>query len=214
MNAFSFELPRPNPFPLGQGPFRARGWAFLGALKYFSLRLRGGKPALMGALDSPELVAFWNQIFIATSDYDVVPLVAAYVAGARVEGVTPYHFVRERARAAGESDTTGAWSKLLKTSSPRAMSKRLNMAFDRYFSPCRAVARVDEPGTYQGVLMHVPACMNGLYTASTEGFVSRALEMAGARSLRFEWVGSKSGGHLESIPTENHEFSATFQDPT
>ena len=102
----------PEVFEPGEGPFRVRGLAYVGAMRYVDRHLPGGRSALSVVLGPYR--AYTEQIFIAVGDYDVSPLVAVYLGAAELEGISAAEFIRARARGAAESDTTGVWRQLLR----------------------------------------------------------------------------------------------------
>jgi hypothetical protein len=209
---FRYEPLGPHRFPVGQGPFRARGLAYVVALKYVDGRLPGGRQAFVDALGPDDPFApFYQQIFLVSGDYDVSPLVRLYEVCARIERAPLGRFIEERARWSAESDTKGLWKPMLKADSPEGAAERTRLAFMRYFPPCQAVVLSLEPGRFEGELSQLPSPMSGVYTSATAGFVAAALTLAGASSPRVEWDRQAPDGALQGIPLEKARFVATWR---
>jgi hypothetical protein len=204
-----FEPLDPRSFRLGEGPFRARGVAYVGVLEYVDTKLAGGRAGL-----APRLGAFapyFDQLFVATGDYDLSPLVRLFVVLAGLARRDPVAFVEERSRRSGPRMTQGLWKPVLKTSSPEAMAERLPFAFNRYFGPTHARGVDVGPGRFVCEISGVPAPMNGVHVASTMGFVASSLEVAGASDARVDFTGPASDGELAGVPTERWRFVATWR---
>jgi hypothetical protein len=192
--------------PPGEGPFRVRGIVYAAVLRYVERRLPGGNMALREALHDDAIARFLDQIFVAATAYDISPLVRVCVVAADLERVPAAIFTRDRARESAKLDVPGIYRVLLKLTSPEAMAERLPRAFNRYFEPCRADATLVRRGGLESRLRDIPECMAGWYAAATDGFVSRALEMAGAKQPRFRWEREEAAGELEGMATVTLPF--------
>jgi len=201
-----FEPLSPNAFPGGREPFRVRGLAYVAALDYLD---KTGERAVTRTLSGVD-AAHFDQLFVASGDYDVSPLVTLYVALARAARVTPATFVETRSRKSAVQMTAGIWKPMLKTSSPEAMAERTYLAFNRFFEPTRAATIAVTPGRFEGELSRVPAPIGGFYVASTIGFVAAALELAGAKRVDVKFTTQAPDGELEGVPLERMRFVATF----
>lgn len=209
---FRFEPFPPARFPVGQGPFRARGLAYVMALKYIDARLPGGRAAFEATMGPNDPYAsFFDQLFIVSGEYDVSPLCRLYVVCAEIERVSIGRWIEERARRSAESDTKGLWRPMLKASTPEEAADRTRLAFERYFPPCLAQGQSVGRGRFEGELSHLPACMTGVYTSATSGFVESAVTLAGATHARVEWERSSPDGMLNGVPLERARFVATWR---
>ncbi|MFT3775831.1 MAG: hypothetical protein QM820_61590 [Minicystis sp.] len=212
--SFRYEPLGPAHFPIGQGPFRARGLAYVVALKYVDTRLPGGRRALLDALGPRDpFASFYDQLFIVSGEYDVSPLVRLYATCALIERVSVNRFIEERARWSAESDAKGVWKPMLKASSPEEMADRTHLAFNRYFPPCEATAVSARPGRFEGRLSRLPACMSGFYASATNGFICGAVELAGGSDARVEWDRPTTDGVLSGVPLEKVSFAVTWNQP-
>ncbi len=197
-------------FPVGEGPFRARGLAYTSALKYLEKRLPGGRPAFNAALGADPTRGFYDQLFLAIADYDIGPLLRLYKIVAAIEGTPIDRFIAERAAWSGGADTKGVWKRPLSGDSIAEVAERLQFAFNRYFPPCQANVRKATATSFEGELTRLPACMNGLYVQSTVGFYRGALEGAGAREVRVDFERPITDGLHAGVPVERVRFVVTW----
>jgi hypothetical protein len=211
---FRYEPLPTSRFPLGEGPFRARGIAFSMAFKYIDARLPGGRAAFLAALGAADpFLPFYDQIFLASADYDLSPLARLYAVCAQIEGVSVGRFIEDRSRWSGEADPKGVWKPMLKASSPEDMADRTRFAFDRYFPPCRAERTLLQVGRFEGLLSKVPVCMSGIHASATVGFVCGALESMGAVDARMECARLGPDGSLSGVLQERLRFVTTWTSP-
>jgi hypothetical protein len=200
-------------FPVGAGPFRARGLAYVNALRYVDERTPGKRRAFLDALGKGDpFASFYDQIFLVTGDYDVSPLLRLFAVAASLEGASIAQFIQQRARWSGGSDTKGVWKPALRGATTGEVASRLHFAFERYFPPCGAEVRSARHDRFEGELRRVPACMNGLYTQSTVGFYMGALEGAGARDVRVHFERPASDGSHAGVPLERIELVVQWND--
>ncbi|APR81627.1 Hypothetical protein A7982_06976 [Minicystis rosea] len=209
--SFRYEPLSPARFPIGQGPFRARGLAYVMALKYVDTRFSGGRPAFLEALGASDaLAAFYDQIFLVSGEYDVSPLLRLYLVCARSEGIDIGRFIEDRARKSADSDAKGMWRPLLNASSPEHMADRTHLAFNRYFPPCQATPLAARPGHFEGRLSKLPSSMTGLYTSATAGFICAAVELAGGIAPTIEWDRSSTDGQISGVSLEKVRFTVKW----
>jgi hypothetical protein len=198
-------------FPVGQGPFRARGLAYVGALKYVDTRLRGGRDAFLARLGlAHPFASFYEQIFLVTADYDVSPLVQLYLVIAALEGNSVDSVVKRGSRWSGEHDPKSVWRPSLRGATPSDVAARLNFAFDRYFPPSSAEALSSQPEAFEGELRRLPACMAGLYVSGTAGFYEGALGWLGAANVRTQFARPAPDGLLAGVAMERVRFSVRW----
>ena len=208
---FRFEPLGPSVFPVGDGPFRARGLAYLATLEYVDKRLSGGRSALVDALGPGDpWASYLDQICVATGEYDVSPLLRVYLVGARQRGVSAAAFIERRAAGSGAEVPQHLWKALLGRPSTEAMAERMHVAFNRYFPPCEAHPIAVKPGRFEGELSRLPAPMCGLYTAATSGFWLGALPLAGGSDIRATFEAPVTDGELRGVPLVKVRFAVTW----
>lgn len=189
----------PLRFPAGEGPFRARGLIFRGFVDYVEGRVPGGMAAIRARVSAPGFAAFFDRIFLASAHYDLSPLVQLVHEAARAEGTAIDRFVRERSRKSAEIDGRGVYRAVLPTTGTREMAPRLPRMFERYFEGTTAALREVNDGSLSVEFSGLPAPMLGMYAWSTEGFVGRSLELAGAVAPRFAWRPAETRGRARGV---------------
>jgi hypothetical protein len=210
MPSWRFEPIELDRFPNGETPFRVRGLAYLSVLEYVRKKTPGGFDAARACIANPAASKYVDQLFVSLGDYDASPLLSLFLAAARVENAAPGAFIERRSGASAKSDAGGMWKPLLSTKSIEQMIERLPVAFNRYYSPCRARVREVTGRGFSGELSLVPAQMSGLYVFSTNGFVGACLALAGARDVSFQWESPRRESTVSGIPTDTLAFSVTF----
>jgi hypothetical protein len=210
--SFRFEPLDAAAYPPGTGPFRARGFAYNAALEYVDKRFPGGRPALRAAFGAGDpYVSYLDQLFLASGDYDVSPLVRLYVVLAAQVKTSPATFVEVGSRRSAVQQTQGMWKPMLKTSSPEAMAERVHYAFNRYFEPTQARNVSVSAQGFEVEFTKVPIQMRGIYLSSTNGFVTAALELAGATTPELVWQPPVADGELKGVRIEKVRFLASFR---
>lgn len=192
----------PLDFPPGEGPFRARGTVLAGFMHYADARFPGGRAGLRARLGDPALAAYFDRIFLATSYYDLGPLLRAAALLAREERTPIAAFIRERARASAKADVTGIYATVLKAGSVEAMAKKLPWAFCRYFEGVGAELLATAGDGIEFRFSGLPAAMLGWYVWSNQGFVGESLRLAGAATAKVETVAVEADGDRDGIPLE------------
>jgi hypothetical protein len=210
MPAWRFEPIEPERFPKGETPFRARGLAYGSLLDYVNRRNPGALPEVQARIRHRPSARYLEQLFVSLGDYDAAPLMSLFLAAAALEGVPVSSFIERRSSASAKADAGGMWKPLLSAKSLDQLIERLPVAFNRYYSPCRArVTRVTNSG-FSGELSLVPAQMNGLYVFSTVGFVGACLALAGCENVAFTWDSPQKEGSVDGVPTDTLGFEVSF----
>lgn len=207
---FRFEPIGVDRFPLGDGPFRVRGLAYVAALAYVDKRVSGGRAVLETLFEGDPVRDYFQQIFVLSGSYDVSPLLRLHVALAKLERKAIGRFIEERSRASATHDARGMWKPLFGAGSLPAMCERLPIAYNRYFEPSQAKVTTADAAHFAGELTRVPECMSGFYASATTGFVSAVLELAGVKNVRLEWTPLSRDSNLSGVPTGRTRFVARW----
>jgi hypothetical protein len=188
---------------LGESPFRVRGSVYAGYVERINKQVPGGLSTICAEIGKKDIEVFLrNTIFLATSTYDMEPMMHIMHALAKLNHTPLDKFIRDGSRGAGEQDVFGKYRAQLRSTSTEEMATRLPRIFGRYFDPCRVeTVNVQAQATemrYSGL----PASALGFYLWSSEGFVCGALEAVGARDVRFAWDSPVPDGELEGVPLQ------------
>jgi hypothetical protein len=189
---------------LGEGPFRVRGSVYTRYLERIQKLVPGGLPTICAEIGNKDVGVFLRDtIFLATSTYDIEPLMHIMRTLARLTQTPVDKFVREGSRNAAERDIVGTYRAQLRSASTEEMITRLPRIFGRYFDAVRADSLDIHGDGTEMRFSGLPASALGLYVWTNEGFVSGALEAVGARDVRFAWTSPAPDGEIEGVTLQS-----------
>ena len=174
--------------PPGESPYHVKGVAYRGHLEYVEAHLPGGVDAMKAAFDDPAVAAFFDQTFLASTFYDVMPLAHAGVICADLSGLPFFDFVKRRAIAQAESDIRGIYKWLLSVLSPRMVGSRLTKVLSQYLDYLEFELVESTPRRVIGRLKGIPPELKGWQSAVFEAYYTHVFEMGGLTdfSIRYE----------------------------
>jgi hypothetical protein len=190
--------------------FRARGLVYQGARDYIDKYVPGGCAAVRGALRS-ETAEFWDQLFLAGALFDALPIVEISRAAAEVSGLPHEEFVRANAQWLAQRDIRGVYRAILHVLSPELVAVRLPRVALRYFDFGDASAKMSSDGVCSAEQRGLPQSMAPWFTACVEGFVPKALALAGARNARVKPVRAFRDGEAHGIVTVTVSYEFTWE---
>ena len=193
-------------FRPGEGPFRARGVLVGGIVKYCKHRTPGGLQAVLARLDPGMRPFFDGAIFLASSVYDLSPLVAFVNAAAELHEQPPAEFLRARSSASAKEAVERLYQRQLSSRNAAEMAARLPKIFECFFDPCRAEGIEAEANRMRVRFVGLPQPMAGFYAWSCEGFVPEALRLAGADNVRHQWDTPVEQGEASGVPLVDLQF--------
>jgi hypothetical protein len=115
----------PLPCPAGESPFHIKGIAYRGLLLLVEHRVAGGLRALTEDIDDPKLLAFARQRFLASSRYDILPMLPLNATIAERLGRSLPQFAREAAVAQARYDALHVYRPLVEARTLVDVSSRL-----------------------------------------------------------------------------------------
>jgi len=176
-------LPTPQ-FAPGESPFHARGLVYLGAQSYYEANVPGGIEAVMASLSDGRMQTFFSQTFLASSWYDILPIVQISAAAAKVSGVPHRELIIANARNVARRDIPTIYKLLLRLSSPEAVVMRMPKASMRYFDFGESSASMKQPMLCEAYQKGIPRELAGWFFHAAEGFTDVALGLAGAHDIK------------------------------
>lgn len=174
-------------FAPGDSPFRIKGNGYRGHLQYVEQHLPGGVAAMLDAFDDPELRAFFEQTFLASAFYDVLPLAHAGLVCADISGMSFYDFVYERTRHQAEDDVRGIYKWLLTLLSPRLVSSRLTKFMAQYFDFVGFEVEASDSSTVRGKLTGAPPELRCWLTTVFEAYYRHVFKLGGVKEYAIEF---------------------------
>ena len=199
---------------LGESPFHIRGSVYTRYLERIHKLVPGGLPTICAEIGNKDVDVFLREtIFLATSTYDIEPLMHIMRTLARLMQAPLDKFVREGSRNAAERDIVGTYRAQLRSASAEEMITRLPRMFGRYFDPVRAES-LDVHANGTGMrFFGLPASALGFYVWTNEGFVGGALETVGARDVRFAWSSPVHDGEIEGVALQSLTCRISWTNP-
>jgi hypothetical protein len=191
--------------------FHARGIVYIGGRDYMVEHVPGGVEAVTAAMP-PDLRAFFSQIFLANTMYDVAPLVAISAAAASVSGVSHTEYVRTNAAWQAQRDIRGVYKLLLNVVSAELVALRLAKAAMRYFDFGEAASVMRTPTCCNAEQRGIPKPVAAWFTACVHGFVPVALTMAGAKNVRLRTLSTTSDGERHGVETVTVSYEFSWDD--
>jgi hypothetical protein len=204
-------LPKPQ-FPAGESPFHARGLVFLGAQSYYDANVPGGLDAVLGALPTGQLHAFFRQTFLASSWYDILPIVPISATAAKVIGIPHRDLIMANARNVARRDIPTIYKLLLRLSSPEAVVLRMPKASMRYFDFGESTSSMKEPRLCEAYQKGIPRELAGWFFHAAEGFTEVALGLAGAHDIKVRLDSTTVDGERKGAPTVTLKLEMSWTD--
>lgn len=172
-------------FAPGQGPFKIKGTGYVFHDQWVREHLPGGVEAQNRQLGKLGEHPFFRRDFVSAVMYDLFPLVALGHACAAVRGETFEQFVELRARSQAELDLRHIRKFVVKLASPTMVAARFPSILTGYFDFGKPHVEVVERGV-KGRVEGVPDVLVSWLVATCKGFAMHALEVNGAKNVRFE----------------------------
>jgi hypothetical protein len=194
------------PWTLGDGPFRAKGEAFRGHLAYVAELVPGGVDAMIERTPDPVLRRFWAQPFLASSRYDVFPLVFAGFTCAELVGTDPGAFVYTRSIAQAERDIHGVYRALLRFVSAETIALRLPKLMLQYFDFGQVEGLRASEREVHGEFVGIPAAIAPWFATVVRAYAATAIRVGGSAAPAVEFVAARDGGVAHGHPLRDLPF--------
>lgn len=193
------------PFAVGKSPFRIKGSGYLLHMQYVDEHLPGGRAAMLAAIESNELRAFFEQTFFAGHLVDIYPLVAVGYTCARLSSMTFERFIRMRSRHQAEGDLRLFRKLILRIASPEMLATRIPAITASYFDFATAEVTEDKTGAVTAVMHGIPKDIAPWMSYVGDETIRFMLEYNGVKEFRsrisFAREGEKEGQELTAIHT-------------
>ena len=174
------------PFPIGHSPFRIKGSGYLLHMQYVDEHLLGGRAAMLNAIRTPELRAFFEQTFFAGHFVDIYPLVCIGHICAELQGVSYERFIRLRSRHQAEGDLRLFRKLILRLASPELLASRIPTLTANYFDFANAEILEKKTGSVTATMHGIPKEIAPWMTYVCEETVRFMLEYNGVKNLRLQ----------------------------
>jgi hypothetical protein len=206
-----FLQPEKLPMAPGTSPFRMKGHVYRGVLEHLDTVVPGGTYAVRTELRDSNVRAFFEQSFLPSGWYDILPSLPLVVTSARLAAIPFLQLARQVARAQAARDIHGIYRFVLKLSSPDMVISRMSRATAQYFDFGSTELKTLSQGHAILERTGVPAPLVGFYCGLTEGFVMVALEMTGAKDVKVRPSRPVRDGERSGVETMTIPFDVRWQ---
>lgn len=151
--------------------------------EYVDQHVPGGMVGVQRSVDTGT-AAFFDQIFLGSTMYDVMPLLTFSAAAARLVDLPHMEFVKRIAVWQAEHDLQGVYRLFVRALPPEAVALRLPKLALKYFDFGVASTKMLAERCCLAELRQIPAEIEAWVQACIFGYVPVALTLAGAKSVR------------------------------
>lgn len=175
-----FAPPPVLPFPAGTSPFRQKGNAYLGDVRYLDDVAPGGFRGVVAAVPDAEVRAFFAQTFRASEWYDAYPGAMLEATAARVRGLSFEQHRRQTGAWHGRDATRGIYGTLLKLVSAESVALWAPRISSLYFEFGKTQSRAAGPKAIDAWRRGMPRDLAQWWYFASAGFTAEVLKIRGA----------------------------------
>ena len=197
------------PFPAGESPFRVKGLAYRGHLEYVAESVPGGISAMLQGLEE-RTATFFEQSFLVSTFYDVVPLAVAGKVCGDLMGVPFLQFVQERTQHQAQVDIKGIHRALLKFVTVTAISKRMPWLVKQYFDFGHTEPTAVGPAHVHTAIHGIPEPIAPWFGTVCRTYVQAVLRARDVPSVRCEAGDPTPDGTTHGVPTVTEHFDTIW----
>jgi hypothetical protein len=194
---------------MDRAPFNAKGLVYLGALDFYAERVPGGWEAVVAQID-PKAAPFFEQRFLTGGWYDVMPILTASRAAARVAHSPWPRLVRQNAVWLANRDLRGIYKVVVSIASVESVVQRLPELSLRYFDFGDAAGKMVDDKVFEADRYGIPEPLVEWFSIVTSGFVPVALGIAGAKNVRVRNVGHDPDGEAHGVALVRSRYHITW----
>jgi len=151
--------------------------------EYADQHVPGGTAAVQRNVDTGT-AAFFDQIFLGSTMYDVMPVIAFSAAAAKLVDLPHMEFVKRISVWQAEHDLQGVYKLFVRALPPEAVALRLPKLALKYFDFGEATTKMLGERCCLAELRGIPMEIESWVQACIYGYVPVALGLAGAKSVR------------------------------
>jgi hypothetical protein len=162
-------------------------------------KVPGGLEAVKSHL-SPAYAEFFDQLFVASGWYDILPILVVAEAAATAMDVDKMEYVRRSAVFHAERDMNGVYKNLLNAATPVAICRRFASVQQQIYDFGKVQIVSEEPNRVESFATGIPEPLAWWWKRASEHYMSPVLKGAGARDPRMVWSSSQVDGAVDRIP--------------
>lgn len=193
------------PVAPGASPFRIKGLAWRDTIARHE-ELPGGCAAVSALLPTDAHRRFYEQSFLSTGWYDVMPMLFVDAAAASVQGLSLEQSLRTGTRRQAHRVLSGIYRSFVKLMVPSAVAWAIPRLAANYYDFGTVTTERVSVQHVRGVVAGVPVVLADWYAITSLEFVLVALELCGCVRPTLEWVIPASSATREGFALTNLEF--------
>jgi serine/threonine protein kinase len=172
------------PCEPGSSTFHIKGVAYKSVVRFAETKLRGGLHALDAEMGDPRISAFIRQPFLASSRYDILPMLPVTVAVVRILGKSLELFAIEQGVAQARNDARYVFRRAFEDMTDETLPASLARFATQYYEAGEVTAELVAPGHV--VLHHrrLPAYVVPWVAAIDGAYMEELLRLKGAPSVK------------------------------
>jgi serine/threonine protein kinase len=168
------------PCKPGASPFHIKGIAYRGIVQLVERRVPGGLDALEAALDDERVVGFLRQRFLASSWYDILPLLPINAAIARLLDKPLEVLAREQGTHQARHDGEGVYRRLFEVMTFENVATLFGRFERQYYDFGDGVGEMVAPGHMLFRRLGVPEFIVRWFAPMHTAYAEQILRMKGA----------------------------------
>jgi hypothetical protein len=189
-----FTLPEAIPFAPGSGPFRMKGWGYIGDLRFYEENVPGGIAAVLKHLSDPAIAAFVARKFDPDQWYDLTPKLYVSRAAARLRGMTYDAHCRDVSRWHAVDKFRGIYRPLLRVVSSEVLAVWIPRLTSSFYDFGTTESHVVSPKLVRVVRRGVPRIAVQWWAAAASAYFEYVLATAGAPHPQVKWLATEAEG--------------------
>jgi hypothetical protein len=176
----------------GQSPFRIKGVAWRDTVARHA-ELAGGCERVAAELPTDAHRRFYQQPFLASGWYDVLPMLFVDAAAARVSGLDYGESLRQGTRRQATRVLSGIYKGFVRMMVPSAVAWALPRLASSYYDFGKVETERVGAQQVRGRVLGIPQVLAGWYALTSLEYVLVALELCGCVRPALDW--SAPTGH-------------------
>jgi serine/threonine protein kinase len=194
----------------GKSPFQVKGLAYKGLLHFVTKKLEGGVGALAASMPNAVLRDYITQTFLASTFYDVLPLVTASAAAANLVNIPLETFAQNQGRAQALYDVGHAFRAFVQGRSIEDFPSRCKLIASRYYNFGEWEATSGSPRTVTFVVKGIPAWASPWFAPMLGGYVSAMVQCVAKKNASCTVHPTRRDGTTDGIQTVIVEMDISF----
>jgi hypothetical protein len=197
------------PTEPGKSPFRIKGVAWIDTLARHN-ELPGGCSAVASLLPTPAHRAYYEQSFLPSGWYDVLPMLFCDAAAARVMGLSLEDSLRQGTRRHAHRVLSGIYRSFVRVLVPSAVAWAIPRLASNYYDFGSVTTERVSVQHVRGTVRGIPEVLAEWYAVTSLEFVLVALELCGCVRPSLDWTTGRAPS--EQQPTSREGFALTDLD--